>query len=95
MLMQPIVENAVNHGARASGEIEIKVSVTPSKDGVMIRIEDHGDQPFDPAKAATGSGTGLKNVEGRRFALYHRRIAYEQKVTGGLAVTMTIPRNTP
>jgi ABC-type spermidine/putrescine transport system permease subunit II/two-component sensor histidine kinase len=91
MLIQPIVENSVNHGAKDTGEIEILISVYPSRDGVKIRIEDHGDTKFDPVKVITGSGTGLKNVEGRLFALYHRKIAYESKNGGGLIVTMTIP----
>ncbi|PKL28288.1 MAG: hypothetical protein CVV46_07280 [Spirochaetae bacterium HGW-Spirochaetae-2] len=95
MLIQPIVENAVNHGAKATGEIDITVSVYPSRDGVKIRVEDRGDSVFDPLEVATGTGTGLKNVEGRLFALYHRKIAYERKSGGGLMVTMTIPRNVP
>jgi ABC-type spermidine/putrescine transport system permease subunit II/two-component sensor histidine kinase len=92
MLIQPIVENSVNHGAKDTGEIEISISVYPSRDGVKIRIEDYGDTVFDPVKVTTGSGTGLKNVEGRLFTLYHRKISYESKNGGGLVVTMTIPK---
>ena len=95
MLIQPIVENAVNHGAKATGEIDITVSVYPGRDGVRISVEDQGDSVLDPLGLAMGTGTGLKNVEGRLFALYHRKIAYEQKSGGGLKVTMTIPGNLP
>ena len=91
MLIQPIVENAVNHGAKATGEIDISVSAYPSRDGVKICVEDQGDRELDLIEVAMGTGTGLKNVEGRLFALYHRKIAFEQKTDGGLRVTMTIP----
>jgi iron(III) transport system permease protein len=95
MLIQPIVENAVNHGAKATGEIDITISVYPGREGVIVCVEDQGDSVFDPFEVASGTGTGLKNVEGRLFALYHRKIAYERKMDGGLKVTMTIPGNLP
>ena len=80
-----------NHGAKATGEIDISVSAYPSRDGVKICVEDQGDRELDLIEVAMGTGTGLKNVEGRLFALYHRKIAFEQKTDGGLRVTMTIP----
>ncbi len=92
MILQPIVENAVSHGVKDNGEIEVKVSVDSFRDNIVMRVEDHGDREFDHAKIATGKGTGLKNVEGRLFSLYHRRIAYTKREGGGLIVTIAIPR---
>ena len=95
MLLQPIVENAVNYGAKDTGEIDISIRLYKGKENLIIRIEDSGDTAFDPVRVATGKGTGLKNVEGRLFAMYHRRIGFESKKGGGLVVTMAIPIDSP
>jgi iron(III) transport system permease protein len=92
MLLQPLVENAVNHGMKNTGEIYVSIDVFRVRDDLVLRITDQGDSVFDPAEAATGTGTGLKNVEGRLFALYHRRISYEARKGGGLIVTIAIPK---
>jgi len=92
MILQPIVENAVTHGVKDNGEIEISISVDSFREDIVMRVEDHGERVFDHAKIATGRGTGLKNVEGRLFSLYHRRIAYTRREGGGLIVTIAIPR---
>ena len=68
MFLQPIVENAVNHGAKETGEIDITLRIYKAKENLIISIEDRGDAVFDPVLVATGRGTGLKNVEGRLFA---------------------------
>lgn len=92
MILQPIVENAVSHGVKDNGDIEIRVRVDSFRDNIVMRVEDHGERDFDHARIATGRGTGLKNVEGRLFSLYHRRIAYTRREGGGLIVTIAIPR---
>ena len=91
MILQPIVENAVNYGARENGDINISISVLGEGDEIIIRVADRGSKIFDPEDITTGSGTGLKNVEGRIFALYHRKISYESRSGGGLIVTISIP----
>jgi len=91
MLLQPVVENAVTHGAKETGEIDISIRLYRAKENLIISIEDNGDSVFDPVLVATGKGTGLKNVEGRLFAMYHRRIGFENKKGGGLVVTMAVP----
>jgi len=93
MMLQPIVENAVNYGARDSGDIDISISVSREGDETIMRVADHGSKTFDPGDVTTGTGTGLKNVEGRLFALYHRKISYESRKGGGLIVTIGIPED--
>ena len=92
MLLQPLVENAVTHGAKDTGDIAVSISVFQVRDETIMRVADQGDKVFDPAGVATGNGTGLKNVEGRLFALYRRRIAYETRRGGGLVVTIAVPK---
>ena len=92
MLLQPLVENAVNHGVKDSGEILLQIDIDIVHEDVIFKVTDQGSKPFDHAKIATGTGTGLKTVEGRLFALYHRKVSYETRKGGGLIVTLAIPR---
>jgi iron(III) transport system permease protein len=91
MVLQPLVENAVNYGADDRGRVHIEVSVTIRGDDLQLRVGDRGTSQFDPAHLAAGTGTGLKNVEGRIFALYRRRLEFEQRSGGGVVVLITIP----
>jgi len=93
MLLQPIVENAVNYGAKDTGDININIDVSRAGDEMIMRVADQGSNIFDPGNISTGSGTGLKNVEGRLFALYHRKVSYESRKGGGLVVTIAIPED--
>ena len=93
MLLQPIVENAVNHGACENGDIIINIKVSHKGGEIIMRVTDHGTSLFDASSILTSGGTGLKNVEGRLFARYHRKISYEKRKGGGLIVTITIPED--
>ncbi|MDA3940315.1 MAG: histidine kinase [Spirochaetia bacterium] len=93
MILQPLVENAVNHGVRDTGDISISIRVTQEGDETILRVADHGSNLFNPSIVSTSTGTGLKNVEGRLFALYHRKISYESRKDGGLIVTIAIPED--
>jgi len=93
MLLQPIVENAVNHGACENGDIIINIKVSNKGGEIILRVTDHGSSLFDASSILTSGGTGLKNVEGRLFARYHRKISYEKRKGGGLIVTIAIPED--
>ncbi len=58
-----------------------------------MRVTDHGSSVFDPSAILTSGSTGLKNVEGRLFVRYHRKISYDRRKGGGLIVTITIPED--
>lgn len=94
MLLQPIVENAVTHGAQDTGDIRISIRVTREGDETILRVADQGPNLFNPSTASMSTGTGLKNIEGRLFSLYHRKISYESRKGGGLIVTIAIPEGT-
>ncbi|MCR5441034.1 MAG: histidine kinase, partial [Lachnospiraceae bacterium] len=78
MILQPLVENCVNHGIRDMlGEGRIKLSVYPMDDYACIRIEDNGigmsedtieklmnGQQPDPEKKES-NGIGMDNVIAR------------------------------
>lgn len=68
LLLQPLVENAVNHGIAhriEGGEISVQVERRQSK--LLIRIANPCD--LDRPRAA-GNGIGLRNVHSRLAALY-------------------------
>ncbi len=54
-ILQPIVENAVKHGLKATGKItEIEVEISSSKDGLLLAVADNG--PSFPAEISPGYG---------------------------------------
>ena len=62
MILQPIVENCVNHGIREmAGEGEIRLSVRETKEGVRISISDNGvgmsQETIDKVLQGTYDGT--------------------------------------
>jgi sensor histidine kinase YesM len=79
MILQPIVENAIQHGIRnIPGQGKISLSVFKENEDVLIRIADNGvgmtreqiekiyegKEDDKPAEGEHG-GVGLKNVMGR------------------------------
>jgi len=72
-IVQPLVENAIEHGMRAEGLLTIRLSSTTEKDGT-IRVTVADDGAGIPAKdiphlleagSAHGLGIALKNVDDR------------------------------
>lgn len=91
MVLQPLVENAVNHGADGRGRIKVDISITRSGDETLLRVADSGSAKFNKEMMIAGTGTGLKNVEGRMFALYGRHVQFDRSSGGGLRVTLAVP----
>ena len=54
-LLQPVVENAVKHGLKATGKMtEIKIEITRKDDGILIAVTDNG--PSFPDELVPGYG---------------------------------------
>jgi two-component system, LytTR family, sensor histidine kinase LytS len=71
-IIQPLVENAVNHGMRAEGQLHVTVTIKQDGPDVMVSVEDDGigikeeEIPFTlQAGYGTGMGIALKNVDDR------------------------------
>lgn len=100
LLIQPLVENAVLHGAGNTVKpCTINVLIRPENDGRHLRIIVSDDGPgIDPDKldyikktmetgersSITGNGMALSNVH-KRLQLY-----YQEKLTQGLAITSEV-----
>jgi sensor histidine kinase YesM len=91
-LLQPIVENAVQHGIAAKAEgglVETKVQRLGDK--LWMRVRDNGRGPGNPR--TPGYGIGMRNTQERLAYFYPD--AYEFAVAapdeGGFEVTIQIP----
>jgi hypothetical protein len=89
LVLQPLVENAVEHGLarRAGGRIAVRVS--REGDRLSIAVADDGPGLERPAE----EGVGLGNTRLRLGELYGEegRLALEPGASGGLVATITLP----
>jgi two-component system LytT family sensor kinase len=93
MLLQPLVENAVRHGAAVKpGPIRIEIRVEREGDAVVVEVTDTGPG-FAPSRSANGTGIGLANTRARLTALYGTAGTLEcgNAPSGGAIVTARVP----
>lgn len=96
MLIQPLVENAINHGLRKKrGKGTVVIRVQRVSVGVMVSVEDDG-QGIEPDKLArllsdrSTSGIGLWNINNRMKKLYGRGIHIESNPNQGTVISFLI-----
>jgi LytS/YehU family sensor histidine kinase len=94
LLLQPLVENAIHHGADPSSH-RVRAALRARRDGGALRLEvrDHGR---GLAGAKPTEGVGLSTTARRLAALYGEahRLAFEDADGGGLRVTIELPFRT-
>ena len=100
LLLQPVVENALEHGldVKEEGEKILKLSFVQDGNDVLLMVEDNG-AGMDQAEAETlvtyqAVGYGLKNVNDRICLLYgeDHKIRIYIKKGEGTRVEMRIPK---
>ncbi len=91
LILQPLVENAVQHGiapVAARGALTIRAA---RRDGfVEIEIGDNGPG-LTPSDGTRQQGIGIANTRARLQALYGDRHGFELRHDGGLLVSLRIP----
>jgi signal transduction histidine kinase len=91
MVLQPIVENAMQHGAPPPPEpARIMIRASRDGDGLVLEVRDNGPGlRGDPL----GRGVGLTNTADRLRALYGdaQSLEFADAPGGGLAVRMRMP----
>lgn len=105
-LLQPIVENALEHGVRANEEGgTICVRARMERNDIIFEIQDDGvgmtsEQMESALTEATsgkqGGGYGIYNVQ-QRIEVYYGKgygISFQSKVSEGTCVTLRIPQET-
>lgn len=103
-LLQPIVENAVEHGVRATGNVgSIWIRAKLSEHDVIFEIEDNGAGMTEeqmtgilkaPEYSSVGGGYGIYNVKQRIETYYGEEygICFHSKLGEGTLVTLRIPQ---
>jgi len=92
LMLQPLVENAVEHGVkRTQGAARVYLSAQRVGDRLRLEITDNG-----PGPAGGGEGVGLANTRARLTGLYGALHRLELKAgdTGGTVVTIDLPFRT-
>jgi signal transduction histidine kinase len=95
-ILQPIVENAVNHGiGKTSEKGRIGVSAALRDGGLELEVTDNGPG-ISEADPIAGSRTGLQNTVARLSGLYglSGRLEFDRPPRGGQIVRICIPFKT-
>jgi hypothetical protein len=92
LLLQPLVENAVEHGVkRMADAARVRLRAERAGDHLRLEIADNG-----PGPNGAGAGIGLANTRARLSALYGTGHRFELRAldSGGTLVTMELPFRT-
>jgi two-component system LytT family sensor kinase len=93
LLLQPLVENAIRHGARSlAGLAEVRIG-SQARDGLLLLTIDDDGPGLPPPELRNPSGLGLENTRARLRHLYgaRHRLELKNRDGGGLGVTIEIP----
>jgi len=95
-LLQPLVENAIRHGAARPGRVaEIDIAAVRAGDRLRLEVRDNGPGVPDGGPAARNGGVGIANTRARLAQLYgvsHRfEVANAPGGQGGAIATVEIP----
>jgi two-component sensor histidine kinase len=94
LLLQPLVENAIQHGIEPSGNPGlIQVSTKGVNGRMVVSVEDDGIGLQTPALGNKPGGIGLSNLRARLEALYgaEQKLEVLPRATGGVTVRIEIP----
>ena len=100
-IIQPIVENAVNHAMPAEGQLNIDISIEEASDDVVITVADDGvgmseeqaRRLLQNASASEkGTGIALKNVDARLRAVFGpgSGVSVSSQIGKGTQVTLLL-----
>ncbi len=95
LILQPLVENAIQHGIAASARGGALTITARSEDGsLVLQVRDTGPG-LSHTSGESGRGIGLSNTRLRLQQLYGERQQFELAEEGGLVVNLRIPLSTP
>jgi two-component system LytT family sensor kinase len=98
LILQPLLENSLRHGMKASGEaIDISIDAHRENGSLVLKISDTGTgfASADP-NAAFVRGVGLTNIRERLAQLYGdgQNFVLGNRAGGGAEVTLRLPHRT-
>lgn len=97
--IQPIVENAINHGLmqkEAGGTVRLSIQLLPGQLVVAVKDDGVGMSPQRIAEVLseerTEGGIGLRNIQRRLLKMYGTGLSIHSVPGQGTAISYTIPR---
>ncbi len=94
LVLQPLLENAFEHGAPGAGQItRVVVSAQRAKDTLRLEVRDNGPGLRVSEHDALTRGIGLSTTRERLHSLYGdaASIAFDDAPEGGLCVRIALP----
>jgi signal transduction histidine kinase len=94
LLLQPIVENALRHGAaRQTQPCRVVIEASRQRDRLELRVADDGAGLPPDFELGRHAGTGLRNIQSRLEHLYGgaARLDVRRGAGGGTTVSVTLP----
>jgi two-component system LytT family sensor kinase len=94
LLLQPIVENAIQHAMpEGDGRLEVLVSATSSQGRLRLEVSDNGPGIRNGSRPGEGRGVGLRNTRERLATHFGDEGLFELSTgeQGGLHVVMEVP----
>jgi len=93
LVLQPLVENSIRHGADDHSKVRIEVSAARENGSLRLQVRDHGPGLPGSMRSAIGGGIGLSNTAERLERLYGgtHRLDLRNADDGGLIVTLQVP----
>jgi len=90
LILQPLVENAVQHGiAAASGPGTLDIVARRDGEFLVLEVRDNGPGPRGAAERS--QGIGLANTRARLQRLYGERQGFEIQAGEGMTVRLRLP----
>jgi two-component system LytT family sensor kinase len=98
LILQPLLENSLRHGMKASGEaIDISIAAHRENGSLLLKISDTGvGLGSSEPNAVLGRGVGLSNIRDRLAQLYGegQSFSISNRPSGGAEVTLHLPYRT-
>jgi sensor histidine kinase YesM len=93
LILQPLVENAIQHGQDEGGRIDLMLKVYREDSGILIQITDHGPGMPTEFNLEDSKGVGLRNVDARLKKIYGEGygLRIENNIPQGTVFTIHIP----
>lgn len=93
LVLQPLVENSIRHGADDRSKVRVEVSAARKNGSLLLQVRDHGSGLAGSQDAALVGGIGLSNTAERLERLYGgtHRLNLRNADDGGLIVTVQVP----
>jgi signal transduction histidine kinase len=93
-LLQPLVENAIRHGAALQGRVaEVEIIAVRAGDRLRLAVRDNGPGISGGSSAGRNGGVGIANTRARLAQLYGtgQRFELANAPAGGAIATVEIP----